>query len=497
MEGGRWGLVIIASAFFIQVLAFGASGAIGVYNIEFLDYFDNNTVGVSLISAINFAMFLGSALVVLGIFLMPFLPYIPALCVCFGLLTGLGSCLVYLPSHVLSGLYYDRHRSLATGVATSGSGLGGALMPIVAGYLIQHYGWKGSLIVLSGLCLNLFVCAAVLRDTPKAPPVPVNQLSEAERLLKHGEDGDEKLSTQPELVEDDGPLELHLEVNRNCLELLTDGLSGAEAKGVAACGTQDLPGDGSVSERADHHSSKSSVTDSKQMHRDVELKGKISKSQGSVVFVEKPPKVLRHVYLFTDLGFSVYFASNMFWNITGAIMMTFGAEFIVENGFDPLDAAWAASISGFGCFLGGLLGGVLGNLLQAHRMLLYVVSNLMLGVCFVVLPFGSVYSQFVCIMFSSGLSFGVILGLLVVVLTDLVGPQNLADGMGYIMLANGAGCFIGPALTGYLRQVMGSYDSAFYCGGAFAFAAGIIMVVIPLLRPYCSDKSNTVTEFQL
>lgn len=31
---------------------------------------------------------IGSTLVVLGIFLMPFLPYIPALCVCFGLLTG-------------------------------------------------------------------------------------------------------------------------------------------------------------------------------------------------------------------------------------------------------------------------------------------------------------------------------------------------------------------------------------------------------------------------
>ena len=60
MEGGKWGLVIVASAFLIQVFTFGASTSIGVYNIEFLDYFDNDTVGVSFIAALNWATFLGS-----------------------------------------------------------------------------------------------------------------------------------------------------------------------------------------------------------------------------------------------------------------------------------------------------------------------------------------------------------------------------------------------------------------------------------------------------
>lgn len=50
----------MASAFLIQVFAFGLSTSIGVYNIEFLDYFDNDTVGVSLIAAMNWAMFLGA-----------------------------------------------------------------------------------------------------------------------------------------------------------------------------------------------------------------------------------------------------------------------------------------------------------------------------------------------------------------------------------------------------------------------------------------------------
>ena len=60
MEGGAWGIVIVASAFMIQVLTFGTTASVGVYNIELLDHFHNNTVGVSLIGSINFGVYLGS-----------------------------------------------------------------------------------------------------------------------------------------------------------------------------------------------------------------------------------------------------------------------------------------------------------------------------------------------------------------------------------------------------------------------------------------------------
>ena len=59
-EGGSWGIVIIISAFMIQVMSFGATASIGVFNIELLEYFDHATVQVSLIGAINFGVFLGS-----------------------------------------------------------------------------------------------------------------------------------------------------------------------------------------------------------------------------------------------------------------------------------------------------------------------------------------------------------------------------------------------------------------------------------------------------
>ena len=59
-EGGNRGMVIIFSAFMIQVLSFGATASIGVFNIELLEYFKDETVGVSIIGALNFGVFLAA-----------------------------------------------------------------------------------------------------------------------------------------------------------------------------------------------------------------------------------------------------------------------------------------------------------------------------------------------------------------------------------------------------------------------------------------------------
>ena len=62
-EGGNWGIISIISAFMMQFLMFGATGSIGVFNVELLRHFDQATaVEISLIGAINFGVFLGSGI---------------------------------------------------------------------------------------------------------------------------------------------------------------------------------------------------------------------------------------------------------------------------------------------------------------------------------------------------------------------------------------------------------------------------------------------------
>jgi hypothetical protein len=57
-----WNLVIVFSAFMIQLITFGVAGAIGLYNIEFLDYFNVPVAELSLIGSINIGVFLGAGM---------------------------------------------------------------------------------------------------------------------------------------------------------------------------------------------------------------------------------------------------------------------------------------------------------------------------------------------------------------------------------------------------------------------------------------------------
>ena len=58
-EGGPWGLVIIFAAFMIQFFTLGTATSIGIYNVEFLEYFDNDVSGVALLTSLNIAIFMG------------------------------------------------------------------------------------------------------------------------------------------------------------------------------------------------------------------------------------------------------------------------------------------------------------------------------------------------------------------------------------------------------------------------------------------------------
>jgi predicted MFS family arabinose efflux permease len=58
---------------------------------------------------------------------------------------------------------------LAVGIAVSGGGCGAFIMPILIEYLITHFGWEGSMLILGGIALNICICGALLR--PQTPAI--------------------------------------------------------------------------------------------------------------------------------------------------------------------------------------------------------------------------------------------------------------------------------------------------------------------------------------
>ena len=89
-------------------------------------------------------------------------------------LTGIGLGMMYLPFVGIIPLYFEKRRSLAMGIATSGMGIGTFVYPPFFTWLEEQMHWRGSMIVLSGIILNVAVCGALVR------PVDLNKKQKSE-----------------------------------------------------------------------------------------------------------------------------------------------------------------------------------------------------------------------------------------------------------------------------------------------------------------------------
>lgn len=81
----------------------------------------------------------------------------------YGFVGGFGFGLIYLPAVVCVGYYFETKRSLATGIAVCGSGVGTFAFAPLADMLLQAYGWRGANLILAGLILNCVLFGALMR----------------------------------------------------------------------------------------------------------------------------------------------------------------------------------------------------------------------------------------------------------------------------------------------------------------------------------------------
>lgn len=86
---------------------------------------------------------------------------------------GFGFGLIYLPAIVSVTCYFEKYRSLATGIAVAGSGLGTFIFAPFIEYLISTYGgWRGTVLILAGLAFNTAIMGALFRplEKPRSKP---------------------------------------------------------------------------------------------------------------------------------------------------------------------------------------------------------------------------------------------------------------------------------------------------------------------------------------
>ena len=97
-------------------------------------------------------------------------------------------------------MYFDKKRGVALGIATAGSGIGAFIFSPLLTYTEAEYGWRGAVLITSGLCLHLFVCGLVIRLVLTLHPLDSGQRTSEDVLTLDPAANKEGLNTNHGLV---------------------------------------------------------------------------------------------------------------------------------------------------------------------------------------------------------------------------------------------------------------------------------------------------------
>lgn len=185
-----YGWVIVAGAFLVLFIAYGAQYSFGVFFAALLDEFHwsraslagafsvyafaycvvgfpagrlTDVLGPRVVIAIG-GFFLGGALAGMALVTELWQPY-----VLYGLVAALGMGTAYVPCNTTVVKWFVRRRGLAVGLASSGGSVGTFALPPLAQLLVSAVGWRTAYVVFgAGILIVLNTVARVMRRDPES-----------------------------------------------------------------------------------------------------------------------------------------------------------------------------------------------------------------------------------------------------------------------------------------------------------------------------------------
>ncbi|XP_021373604.1 monocarboxylate transporter 6-like [Mizuhopecten yessoensis] len=104
----------------------------------------------------------GSALIGVGMVASAFVPSLYWLYFTYGVITGIGFGMGHLVANVTVNLKFDKRRSMALAIASSGGACGNIVIPWLTTMWLEVYGWRQTFLLLAGIGIQGIVFAAII-----------------------------------------------------------------------------------------------------------------------------------------------------------------------------------------------------------------------------------------------------------------------------------------------------------------------------------------------
>lgn len=183
---GGWGWVVVVATTLMFIIISSMLSSFSVLYGAYVHHFDQSIGAIGLIVAMKLlclhftgalcshfverygcrlVSMTGFTIAGLTIFVGSFANTLPLLCVTYAL-TGCGVGLSYLSCMVCVQHYFTKRRSLASGITMTGFSISTLVLPPFTRWLLDMYGWRGTLMILAGLHIEGVFLSALLRPLP-------------------------------------------------------------------------------------------------------------------------------------------------------------------------------------------------------------------------------------------------------------------------------------------------------------------------------------------
>ncbi|XP_073706700.1 monocarboxylate transporter 2 [Garra rufa] len=204
LDGG-YGWFIVLSTFLVFGLTFGVIKSFGVFFVEIHNYFASTATASSWITSIALAtihfgapigsvlsayfghrpvVMAGGLLSSIGMVAGSYAQDLLQLYITVGFLTGFGYALTWTPTVTMLGCYFDKRRPVANALSSTGECILTFILTPSFQFMVNQYSWRGAMLILGALQLNLCLCGALLRPlNTQVPPKALVEEKEHELEL--------------------------------------------------------------------------------------------------------------------------------------------------------------------------------------------------------------------------------------------------------------------------------------------------------------------------
>ena len=406
----------------------------------------------------------------------------------YGALPGLGLVMISLSSLIAVGRHFHKNQALAMGICQAGGSVGGFIFNPMLQALMQAYGWRGAVLILSGILMHAALFGLVIHNLEK----PKNETNTEHMTITSG-----KLKQEQKESDEENPF---IAIKVECLAKEFDSVK--QSVKTLHVDKDVIEETCLIKEHMDNKVNANSeqekqdrVKEPFELHSDpaehehiVDKHSRVKKDYKStfgklltVVDQIIPYRIFRHRTT-CILLISSHIRSFGFY-----VPFMLLPDLAVERGISIDKAAWLVSGAGIAGAVSRVVLGWIGGLRCVDRLYLYILCILIGGVLTAVCPLLKLYSMLLVYACMFGWLMGGEVALTPVICSDVAGKDKLPETYGMLRTVCGIGALCGTPLSGWLFEVTGGYTVPFILSGALITVSGFLLLPLKCQR---SDNKN-------